>query len=125
MEAFASLFKVFVFSENETGRGRQVGVGPFQKKVVWCKTFYSVTGCHTISVSLEESVWRTKVTLRVAFLGCSATLENLQKRRIIVVDWCFMCKMNREFVDHLLLHYEIACAIWNVFFSRLGMSWIL
>jgi hypothetical protein len=28
-------------------------------------------------------------------------------------------------VDHLLLHFEVACAIWNVFFSRIGLSLIM
>jgi len=36
-----------------------------------------------------------------------------------------MCKRNGESVDHLLLHSEVACAIWNVFFSRFGLSWVM
>jgi hypothetical protein len=30
-----------------------------------------------------------------------------------------------ESVDHLLLHCEIACAIWNVFLNRFGLSWVM
>jgi hypothetical protein len=41
-----------------------------------------------------------------------------------VVDKCCMCKRNWEFMNHLLLHFEVACAIWNVFFSRFGLSWV-
>jgi hypothetical protein len=33
-----------------------------------------------------------------------------------------MCKRNEESVDYLLLHYEVACTIWNAFFNRLGLS---
>jgi hypothetical protein len=37
-----------------------------------------------------------------------------------------MCKRNGKFVDHLLLHHcEVACAIWNVFFNRFGLSWVM
>jgi hypothetical protein len=31
------------------------------------------------------------------------TLDNLCKRHIIVIDWCFMYKKNEETLDHLLL----------------------
>jgi hypothetical protein len=30
-----------------------------------------------------------------------------------------------EFVDHLLLHCEVAYAFWNVFSSRFGLSWVM
>ena len=49
---------------------------------------------------------------RVAFFSWSAllgkilTTDNLCKRRIIVIDWCYMCKRCGESVDHLLLHFS-------------------
>jgi hypothetical protein len=36
-----------------------------------------------------------------------------------------MCKLHREFVDHLLIHCEIANALWNTIFSRFGFSWVM
>jgi hypothetical protein len=36
-----------------------------------------------------------------------------------------MCKRNEESVDHLLLHCDVASAIWSAFFSRFGMSWVM
>jgi hypothetical protein len=36
-----------------------------------------------------------------------------------------MCKNNEESADHLLFHFEVACAIWNVFFKRFGLSWVM
>jgi hypothetical protein len=39
------------------------------------------------------------------------TMDNLRNEHVIIVDWCFMCKKSREFVDHLLLHREIASAL--------------
>ena len=28
-------------------------------------------------------------------------------------------------MDHLLLHGKVACALWNVFFSRFELSWVM
>lgn len=40
-------------------------------------------------------------------------------------DWCCMCEKHGESVDHLLLHCEVAKAIWDDFFSRVGLSWVI
>ena len=58
-------------------------------------------------------------------VGKIFTMDNLWKQRIIVVDRCCMCKRNEESIDHLLLHFEVVCAIWNVFLSLFGLSWDL
>jgi hypothetical protein len=56
-----------------------------------------------------KSIWKAKVLPRVAFfswivaLGRLLTIDNLQKRNLILVDWCCMCKKGGENVDHLLL----------------------
>ena len=37
-----------------------------------------------------------------------------------------MCKRNGEFVGHLLLlHCEVVYVMWNVFFSRFELSWVM
>lgn len=48
-------------------------------------------------------------------------MYNFRKRHVIVVNRCFMCKRNGEYVDHLLLLGEVVCALWNAFFSRFGV----
>ena len=56
-------------------------------------------------------VWQSKVPPRVAFFSWSTsfgkilTTDNIRKRHIIVLDWCYMCKRCEESVDHLLLYY--------------------
>jgi hypothetical protein len=52
-------------------------------------------------------------------------LVDLRKKRVIVIDRCCMCKMNGESVDHLLLHCEVAHALWNAIFSRFSLSWVM
>jgi hypothetical protein len=57
--------------------------------------------------------------------GKILTLDNLRKKRVIVIDRCCMCKMNGESVDHILLHCEVARALWNAIFSRFSLSWVM
>jgi len=69
--------------------------------------------------------------LRVTFFAWSATLgkiltlDNLRKRRIIVVDWCCMCKKSGETVNHLLLHCEVASALRYSIFGLFGLVWVM
>jgi hypothetical protein len=51
-------------------------------------------------------------------------MDNLRKRLVIVVDQCCMCTKN-EFVDLLLLHCEIASALWSAIFSHVGLAWVM
>jgi hypothetical protein len=80
-------------------------------------SFYKVFACKEEASFPRRSIWWTKVPLKVAFfawsvaLGKIFTLDNLRKRHVIVIDRCCLCKMNGEFVDHLLLHCEIARAL--------------
>ena len=60
-----------------------------------------------------KMVWQSKVPPRVAFfswtvaLGKILTIDNLRKKHLVVLEWCFMCKRCGEFVNHLLLHCPI------------------
>jgi hypothetical protein len=44
---------------------------------------------------------------------------------VIVINRCYMCKKIEESVDHLLLHCDVAFALWSTLFSRFGMSWVM
>ena len=76
-------------------------------------------------------VWQSKVPPRVAFfsrlasLGNILTTDNLRKRSIIVLDWCYMCKRWGELVDHLLLHCPIAYKLWSLVFCLFGLHWVM
>jgi hypothetical protein len=58
-------------------------------------------------------------------LGKILTLDNLRKRSIIVVGWCCMCKHRGEYDNHLLLHCEVARALWSVVFSLFDVTWVM
>jgi hypothetical protein len=36
-----------------------------------------------------------------------------------------MCKKSEESVDHLLLHCEVASALWNYIFTLFGIEWVM
>ena len=74
-----------------------------------------------------KMIWKSKVPPRVAFFSWSASLgkilttNNLRKRGVLVLDWCYMCKNCGELVDHLLLHCPIACELWSLVFCLFGI----
>ena len=76
-------------------------------------------------------MWQSKVPPRVAFfswttpLGKILTTDNLGKRHIAVLEWCFMCKRCGESVDHLLLHCPIAYELWSMVFCLFGIHWVM
>ncbi|KAG7987367.1 hypothetical protein I3843_03G130600 [Carya illinoinensis] len=51
-------------------------------------------------------------------------MENLRKRGLIVMDWCYLCKRHGESVDHLLLHSEVTRGPWNEIFRRVDVTWV-
>lgn len=66
-----------------------------------------------------KSTWKVIVPTKVAsFLWTAAsgkilTIDNLSRWRILIVDWCCMCKQDEEYVDHLLL---LCCMARELFF---------
>jgi hypothetical protein len=55
-------------------------------------------------------------------LGKILTMDNLRKQHVIVVDLCYMCKKSEESVNHLLLHFEMASALWNTIVNLVGLA---
>ena len=46
-------------------------------------------------------------------------------RGLHLVNWCCMCHCNEEMIDHLLIHCEIAYALWSELFMIFGIPWVL
>lgn len=59
-----------------------------------------------------------------ATLGKILTLDNLRRRRVIVVNWCCMSKWSGESLDHLLLHCEVSKDLWSAIFILFGVQWV-
>ena len=79
----------------------------------------------------RRSIWKQKVPSRVAFfvwtvaLGTILTIDNLCKKKALILDWCYMCKSNGESVDHLLLHCPIVYELWSMVFILFGIHWAM
>ena len=78
-----------------------------------------------------KSIWKQKIPSQVAFfvwtvaLGKCLTIDNLRRRKVWILDWCYMCKCNGESVDHLFLHCPIAMDMWAMVFGLFGVSWVM
>jgi hypothetical protein len=96
------------------------------------KSFYVILNSSVSFPFPWKSIWHTKAPPRVAAffvwsaaLGKILTLDNLRKRNFVLVNRCGMCKKEEKTVDHLLLHCESAQFLWNAFFSRFGLAWVM
>ena len=63
--------------------------------------------------------------LKSASLSKILTTDNLCKRHIVVLDWCYMCERCGESVDHLLLHCPLAWELWSLVFRLFGLHWVM
>lgn len=68
--------------------------------------------------NVEKGIWRNKTLLKAAFFAWTIsldkiiTMDNLQKHRLITVDWYCIWKHNGKSMDHLLLCCDNASEIW-------------
>ena len=107
-------------------RWEHTGSGRFE-----VRSFYHIIcagGQHTFP---WKSIWWVKVPPKVAFFiwlaahGKNLTIDNLRRRKVCVLDWCFMCKKAGESVDHLLLHCDYARELWSFIFCIVGLHWVM
>jgi hypothetical protein len=125
---FASFFHVLHLAMVSRDRPDRLRWVPSENWVFKVKSYFSSLADGEGSRFPWKSMWRTQAPSRAAFFAWSAALgkiltaDNLKKRKIIIVDRCYLCKRDGETVDHLLLHCDVASTLWNHVFSRLGMS---
>jgi hypothetical protein len=128
---FASFFHVLHLAMVSRDRADRLRWVPSKKGVFKVKSYFSSLAGGEGSRFPWKSVWRTQAPSRAAFfawpaaLGKILTADNLKKRKIVIVDRCYLCKRDGETVDHLLLHCDVASTLWNHVFSRFGMSWVM
>ena len=104
---------------------------PARKGIFSVKSFYKALTPESNSHFPWRKIWSHKAPPKASFFVWTASLDkilttdNLRKRRIIIADWCCMCKGEGESVNHLLLHCEVARTLWNEVFVRLAMVWVM
>ena len=86
--------------------------------------FLSMTREAMVSHPQMATQWRIKAPPRVIAFGWSAllggilTMDNLRRRRVLVVNACPMCLSDEESIDHLLLNCKTAQYI-----SKVTLGW--
>ena len=102
-----------------------------KKGVFDVKSFYNVLIPNDSNPFPQRYIWWSREPLRVTFfawfaaLGKIFTVDNLRKQKIIIVDWCCLHKKSGKTVGHLLLHFEIASALWYSIFCLFGLAWVM
>ena len=104
---------------------------PSKAKGFLVKDYYRILAGPTIFGFPWRSIWEQKIPPRVAFFVWSAalrkclTIDNLRKRKVWILDWCYMCKSKGESVDHLFLHCPVAMDLWSMVLGLFGVSWVM
>ena len=104
---------------------------PCKSKGFIVSAYYHLLVGHTEQFFPWKSIWKQKIPSRVDFfvwtaaLGKCLIIDNLRKRKVCILDWCYMCKCNSESVDHLFLHCPIASELWDMVFGLFGVSWVV
>lgn len=78
-----------------------------------------------------KNIWKVKDPIKVAFFtwmtdkGKILTIDILRKRNFCIADWCCICKVNGESLDHLLLHCGYTQILWSLVFCLFSLSWVM
>ena len=103
---------------------------PSKHKGFRVSDYYKILVGNTFLGFPWKSIWKQKIPSRVAFfvwtaaLGKCLTIDNLRKRKVWILDWCYMCKRNGESIDHLFLHCPFAMDLWSMVLGLFGVTWV-
>lgn len=76
-------------------------------------------------------MWKPNLPTKISFfiwtaaLGLILTNDNLQKRWLVVINWCCMCKRAGETTNHLLLCCPVARELWCMVFTLFGVYLVM
>jgi hypothetical protein len=134
MDMVLSFFDRLYSTSIRHGEGDKLVWNPSNKGLFEVRSFYEELSRKDgpfLSFFPWKNIWRVKASTRVAFFVWSAALgkilthDNLRKRNVIVMEWCCVCKKSGESIDHLLLHCEVARALWSYVLILFGVEWIM
>ena len=131
VDVLATFFRcLYACKLREDGKDKWWWV-PSRKGGFEVKSFYRALSAQGPISFPWKSIWRSKAPPRVAFFAWTAargkilTLDNIRRRGMVVVNRCWLCELDGESVDHLLLHCGAARALWDAFFTRFGLCWVM
>jgi hypothetical protein len=130
VEDLASFYSL-LYSYMLGGKADKIWWVPSRKKKFEVRSFYNIFISNVRLPFPWNSIWRTKALPGVAFfvwsiaLGKILTLDSLRKKNMVFVNRCGMCKKDEESIDHLFLHCACAQFLWNAFFNRFGLAWVM
>ncbi|CAL2262014.1 unnamed protein product [Prunus armeniaca] len=101
-----------------------------------CKSFQSflrnkgsvVTFLPFSSVWKAKSPPKVKVFVWLVALGKVNTLDLVQRKRPFMYlspQWCVLCKLGEESVDHLFLHCPFSLSLWGLLWREVGTVWVI
>ena len=79
---------------------------------------------------LMKNIWKSCVKSKVSFFawetswGKVLTFNQVKKRGQVLANRCYFCQAEKKSIDHLLLHYGKTRALWEMFFTLFGVSWV-
>jgi hypothetical protein len=121
---FARLYSILV----RHGEDDKLFLNLSKRGLFEVKSYYEVLNRKDDPSFPWKSIWRVKAPARVAFfvwtaaLGKILTQDNLRKRNVVVIEWCYMCKKSGESIEHLLLNCEVARDLWSYILNLFGIE---
>ena len=104
---------------------------PCKSKGFTVSAYYHLLVGHNDQFFPWKSIWKQKIPSRVAFFVRTAasrkclTIDNLRKKRVCILDRCYMCKCSSETVNHLFLHCPVTLELWDMVFGLFGVYWVM
>ncbi|KAJ9707156.1 hypothetical protein PVL29_002241 [Vitis rotundifolia] len=122
-----------------TIRGRRINP-LLEDRMLWKESkdgIFSVKSLYSSLVSRGDvqfpysNIWSICVPTKVSFFAWEAywgkvlTLDQLKKRGRSLANRCFLCGMEEESIDHLLIQCSKARVLWEILFALFGVTWVL
>ena len=122
-----------------TIRGRRLNP-LLEDRMLWKETkdgIFSVKSLYSSLASRRDvqfpysNIWSTCVPTKVSFFAWEAywgkvlTLDQLKKRGRSLANRCFLCGMEEESIDHILIQCSKARGLWELLFALFGVTWVL